>query len=65
MKPPNTYKRRLGQTLTPLTIGKIWYGKMLEKHNMKSVRAELIQRGLADKINNNTALTAIIKSLKK
>ena len=38
--------------------------KILEKHNMESVRAELIKHGLANKINNSTIWTAMLKLLK-
>ena len=43
----NVYKRRVGQTLTPLLQCKIKYGKLKKEPNFDAVRAEVLARHIA------------------
>ena len=58
----NVYSRRTGQTLTPLMLGKIQYGKLVKRHNIEAIRQELRARRV--EFLEKTKWADLIKSLK-
>ena len=62
----NVYERRQGQTLTPLLMGKIQFGKLKKAHNLNAIRKECLARGLQfDNSTNWKSLISMIKNHEK
>ena len=62
----NMFEQRQGQTLTPLLMGKIQFGKLKKAYNLDAIRKECLARGLQfDNSTNWKSLISMIKNHEK